>query len=147
MTGEAWTEVSTAHPEVAEFRNAPFEFAVQMHQALAGKVAKFEHAVTVTNLQAELSGTPKSHKVLVHSGNKRRRSGSRVGVPEAGGRAPGSEADAAVADGFSAFRAYNLEAKTENLKPQAAPDGDQAQVNAFDVLSAMNLCRSPSPVS
>ena len=88
MTGEAWTEVSTAHPEVAEFRNAPFEFAVQMHQALAGKVAKFEHAVTVTNLQAELSGTPKSHKVPVRSGDKRRRSGGRVGVSEAGGRAP-----------------------------------------------------------
>ncbi len=138
MTDEAWTEVITAHPEVAEFRHAPFEFAVHMHQAFAGKVATFEHAVTVTNLQAELSGTPKSHKVPVRSGDKRRRSGGRVGVSEAGGRAPGSDADAAAADGFSAFGAY-FEAKTESLKPQAAPDGGQAQIDAFDVLSTMNL--------
>jgi len=41
-------------------------------------------------------------------------------------------------DGFSAFGAY-FEAKTESLKPQAAPDGGQAQIDAFDVLSTMNL--------
>jgi hypothetical protein len=57
----------------------------------------------VTNLQAELSGKPKSHKVPVRSGDKRRRSGGRVGVSEAGDRAHGSEADPAVADGFSAY--------------------------------------------
>jgi hypothetical protein len=60
MTDEAWTEVTTAHPEIAEFRNAPIEFAEQMQQALAGKVATFEHDVTATNLRAELSETKKS---------------------------------------------------------------------------------------